>query len=151
MNKAASAGAKRAETYIDPDDPRFANPENMDAEIKKCCKERGMAVPENDAQMISCIYHSLANKYREVITSLQGMASFTIDKLHVIGGGSVNKFMSQLTADTIGMPVIAGPSEGTAIGNAMIQAQAVGLYKNRWEMRKAVAEAIGTKVYTPNK
>jgi hypothetical protein len=49
------------------------------------------------------------------------------------------------------MPVIAGPSEGTAIGNAMIQAQAVGLYKNRWEMRKAVAEAIGTKVYTPNK
>ena len=132
-------------SYIDPDDPRFANPENMDAEIKKCCKERGMAVPENDAQMISCIYHSLANKYREVITSLQGMASFTIDKLHVIGGGSVNKFMSQLTADTIGMPVIAGPSEGTAIGNAMIQAQAVGLYKNRWEMRKAVAEAIGTK------
>lgn len=138
-------------SYIDPDDPCFANPENMDAEIKKCCKERGMAVPENDAQMISCIYHSLANKYREVITSLQGMASFTIDKLHVIGGGSVNKFMSQLTADTIGMPVIAGPSEGTAIGNAMIQAQAVGLYKNRWEMRKAVAEAIGTKVYTPNK
>ena len=79
------------------------------------------------------------------------MASFTIDKLHVIGGGSVNKFMSQLTADTIGMPVIAGPSEGTAIGNAMIQAKAVGLYKDRWDMRKAVAKAIGTKTYLPNK
>lgn len=136
---------------IDPDDPRFANPENMDAEIKKCCAETGQQVPANDAQMISCIYHSLANKYRDVITALQGMASFTIDKLHVIGGGSVNKFMSQLTADTIGMPVIAGPSEGTAIGNAMIQAKAVGLYKDRWEMRKAVDKAIGTKTYMPQK
>lgn len=135
---------------IDPDGPRFANPENMDAEIKKSCAERGLPVPANDAQMISCIYHSLAQKYRDVITSLQSMASFTIDKLHVIGGGSLNRTMNQLTADTIGMPVIAGPSEGTAIGNAMIQAQAMGLYKDRWEMREAVDKAIGTTIYYPN-
>lgn len=136
-------------SYIDPNDPRFANPENMDAEIKNSCKERGMVVPQNDAQMISCIYHSLANKYRDVIVSLQDMAPFTIDKLHVIGGGSVNKVMSQLTSNAIGMPVIAGPSEATAIGNAMIQAKAAGLYNNRWEMRKAVTNNIGTKTYTP--
>ena len=138
-------------SVFNPDDPRFANPDDMDAEIKAYCKENGMAVPANDAQTISCIYHSLACRYREVITSLQSMASFTIDKLHVIGGGSVNKLMSQLTADTIGMPVIAGPAEGTAIGNAMIQAKAVGLYKDRWEMRAAVAKAIGTITYYPQK
>lgn len=138
-------------SMINPDDPRFANPDDMDAEIKKACQEQGDPVPQNDAQMISCIYHSLTRRYKEVITSLQSMASFTIDKLHVIGGGSANKFMSQLTADTIGMPVIAGPSEGTAIGNAMIQAKAAGIYKDRWEMREAVSHSIDTKIYLPKK
>lgn len=135
--------------YIDPDDTRFANPEDMDAEIKNSCRERGMKVPQNDAQMISCIYHSLARRYKEVIDSLQSMAPFTIDRLHVIGGGSMNKFMSQLTADTLGMEVIAGPTEATAIGNAMIQAKAVGLYTDRWQMRQAVDRTIGTKLYAP--
>ncbi len=136
---------------VNPDDPRFANPDDMDAEIKSSCRERGMAVPATDAQTVSCIYHSLAQRYREVIASLQSMAPFTIDKLHVIGGGSANRLMSQLTADTIGMPVVAGPAEATAIGNAMIQAKAMGLYRDRWEMRAAVAKAVGTTTYYPAK
>ena len=122
-----------------------------DEEIKKACRESGQKAPETDAQTISCIYHSLAHRYTEVIAALQDMASFDIDKLHVIGGGSVNKVMSQLTADTIQMPVIAGPSEATAIGNAMIQAKAAGLYSDRWDMRRAVASNIGTKTYYPQK
>ena len=136
---------------VDPDDPRFANPDNMAEAIKEYCREHGNPVPANDAQMISCILHSLAAKYLDVIKALQSMASFNIDKLHIIGGGSANKTMCQLTADTIGMPVIAGPAEATAIGNAMIQAQAAGLYKDRWEMRAAVARTIGTVTYMPQK
>ena len=90
-------------------------------------------------------------RYKEVFNWLKEFADTEIDVLHIIGGGSLNGYLNQMTADACGVKVIAGPQEGTAIGNAMIQAQAVGLYKSRWEMRKAVAEAIGTKVYTPNK
>ena len=136
---------------IDPDDPRFAAPKDMDAEIKAALAGSGQAVPENDAQMISCIYHSLTKRYKEVIAMLQGFASFKIDKLHVIGGGSANKLMSQLTADTLGIPVIAGPVEGTAIGNIMIQAKVAGLVKDRWEMRRIIADSIETRTYMPNK
>jgi rhamnulokinase len=100
--------------------------------------------------MISCIYHSLTRKYKDVIAMLQNFASFTIDKLHVIGGGSANKFVSQLTADTLGMPVIAGPVEGTAIGNIMMQAKVAGLVKDRWEMRRIIADSIEVRTYMPN-
>ena len=136
---------------VDPDDPRFANPDNMVEAIKAYCLEHGLPAPADDAQLVSCIYHSLASKYKSVIEALQEMAPFSIDKLHIIGGGSMNKTMNQLTADTIGMPVVAGPSEATAIGNAMIQAQAAGLYKDRWEMRAAVARTTGTLTYMPKK
>lgn len=136
---------------VDPDDPRFANPDNMVEAIKAYCREHGLPAPADDAQLVSCIYHSLAAKYKSVIEALQEMAPFSIDKLHIIGGGSMNKTMNQLTADTIGMPVVAGPSEATAIGNAMIQAQAAGLYKDRWEMRAAVARTTGTLTYMPRK
>ena len=135
---------------IDPDDPRFAAPKDMDAEIKAAVAESEQPVPKNDAQMISCIYHSLTRKYKDVIAMLQNFASFTIDKLHVIGGGSANKFVSQLTADTLGMPVIAGPVEGTAIGNIMMQAKVAGLVKDRWEMRRIIADSIEVRTYMPN-
>jgi rhamnulokinase len=135
---------------IDPDDPRFAAPKDMDAEIKAAVAESGQPVPQNDAQMISCIYHSLTRKYKDVIAMLQNFASFTIDKLHVIGGGSANKFVSQLTADTLGMPVIAGPVEGTATGNIMMQAKVAGLVKDRWEMRRIIADSIEVRTYMPN-
>ncbi len=137
-------------SVIDPDDPRFAAPKDMDAEIKAALAESGQQVTVNDAQMISCIYHSLTKKYKDVIAMLQSFASFTIDKLHVIGGGSANKLVSQLTADTLGIPVIAGPVEGTAIGNIMMQAKVAGLVKDRWEMRRIIGNSIETKTYIPN-
>ena len=137
-------------SVINPDDPRFAAPKDMDAEIKAALRESGQAVPCNDGEMISCIYHSLTARYKEVLAMLQDFASFKIEKLHVIGGGSANKLVSQLTADTLGIPVIAGPVEGTAIGNIMIQAKVAGLVKDRWEMRRIIADSIQTNIYMPN-
>ena len=102
-----------------------------------------------DFPMISCIYHSLTKRYVDVIAMLQGFASFKIEKLHVIGGGSANKLLSTLTANALGIPVIAGPVEGTAIGNVMLQAKAAGLVKDRWEMRRIIANSIETKTYLP--
>ena len=136
---------------INPDDPRFAAPADMDAEIKAACRESGQRVPETDGEMVSCIYHSLADRYKEVLAALGEFAPFKIEKLHVIGGGSANATVSQITADTIGLPVVAGPPEATAIGNVMMQAKAVGLVADRWEMRRLIADAFEVKTYYPNK
>ena len=130
---------------IDPDDPRFANPENMVEAITS------VIGPASDGQIVSCIYHSLADKYAKVLESLQGFAPYKIDKLHIIGGGSANDLMSQWTADAIGLPVVAGPTEATAIGNVMIQAKAAGLVKDRWDMRKMIAKAFAVKTFFPAK
>ena len=76
-------------------------------------------------------------------------APFPIEKLHVIGGGSANDTMSQWTANALGIPVVAGPVEATAIGNLMVQAKAMSLVKDRWEMRRLIAEQVKVKTFKP--
>ena len=129
---------------INPDDPRFAHPDDMVAEILSA-----LGSDASDAQIVSCIFHSLAERYKEVLEMLQGFAPFRIEKRHIIGGGSVNELLNQWTADAIGMPVIAGPTEATAIGNIMVQAKAAGLVRDRWEMRRLIAEAFSVKTFYP--
>ncbi|MBQ8022583.1 MAG: rhamnulokinase [Bacteroidales bacterium] len=146
--------AKASESYagrIHPDDPRFANPADMDAEIRRALAESGQSVPQSDGEMIRCIYRSLACRYKEVLDMLRGFAPFPIEKLHVIGGGSANAYLNQLTADTLGIPVVAGPTEATAIGNVMLQAQAAGLVADRWDMRRLVADAFAVQTFYPAK
>ena len=121
----------------------------MEAEIKNALTNNGFAVPANDAELLSCIYHSLAERYKEVLDMLQEMAPFKIEKLHIIGGGSANALLNQWTANAIGMPVVAGPTEATAIGNLMVQAKAAGSVSDRWAMRKIITHNIETKTYTP--
>ena len=128
---------------INPDDPRFANPADMVAEIE------AVIGPASDAQIVSCIYHSLADRYKEVVDMLQTFAPFPIEKLHVIGGGNANDTMSQWTADALGIPVVAGPTEATAIGNVMFQARTAGLVKDRWEVREMIADAFAVKTFYP--
>jgi len=129
---------------INPDDPRFAAPANMVEEIV------AVIGPATDAQIVSCIYHSLADRYKAVVDMLQTFAPFPIEKLHVIGGGSANDTMSQWTADALGIPVVAGPTEATAIGNLMIQARAAGLVQDRWEMRRMIAKTFSVKTFYPS-
>jgi len=134
---------------INPDDPIFANPASMLGAIQTYCKTNGVVPPANDSEIVRCIYKSLAARYKYILDILQSMAPFKISKLHIIGGGAQNPLMNQWAADELGIPVLAGPSEATAIGNIMIQAQAVGLVKDRWEYRKVIAEAFKPEVYMP--
>ncbi len=139
---------------INPDNPRFAAPDNMVEEILRSAQDdKGVILNEvknlSDAQIVSCIYHSLADRYKEVLDMLRRFAPFRIEKLHIIGGGSANELLNQWTADAIGMPVVAGPTEATAIGNIMMQAKAAGIVKDRWEMRRMIADAFKMKTYTP--
>jgi len=145
MAQSAKAYAGR----INPDDPRFAHPTDMGAEIAKALIDKGYAAPANDAELLSCIYHSLAERYKEVLDMLKEMSHFPIEKLHIIGGGSANDLSNQWTADAIRMPVVAGPTEATAIGNLMVQAKAAGLVKDRWAIRRMIANTFPFKTFHP--
>ena len=80
---------------------------------------------------------------------MKEFASFPIDTLHIIGGGSLNEYLDQFTANSTGVEVLAGPQEGTAIGNIMLQAKACGIVKDIWEMRRIIADSIEMKRFVP--
>ena len=92
-------------------------------------------MPQTHAELIRCIFESLALKYKDILEKFRVLAPFPIEKLHIIGGGSKNRLLDQFTANAIGIPVVAGPSEATAIGNIMLQARAAGCVNSLQEMR----------------
>jgi rhamnulokinase len=108
-------------SLIDPDDPLFMNPENMPEAISEYCRRTGQAVPETIPEFGRCIFESLALKYRIVLDQLKEVSPHPIEKIHMIGGGSLNTLLCQFTADATGLPVIAGPAEATALGNILVQ------------------------------
>ena len=143
-------------SIINPDDKAFANPPSMIEAIQTYCRETGQAVPETPAEICRCIFDSLALRYRQVFQWLKefylstGKPSSTINVLHIIGGGSLNKYLNQFTADACGVEVLAGPQECTAIGNIMLQAKAMGLVKDIWEMRRIIANSVDLVAYHPS-
>lgn len=136
-------------SFINPDSPQFANPTSMVDAIRDFCRQTGQPVPETFQRIVRCIFESLALRYRQVLEMLRGIAPFPIEKLHVIGGGSLNAHLMQMTANSIGLPVVTGPVEGTALGNICLQAKAAGLVRDRFEMRKLIAASIDTKTFMP--
>lgn len=144
-----SMEAAAFQSFIFPDAPDFANPTSMVEAIQGYCQRTGQPVPQDYKAMARCIFESLAMRYRQVLDYLKGMAPFPIEKLHVIGGGSKNGYLMQMAANSIGMPVVTGPVEGTAIGNIMLQAKAAGLVSDMFEMRRMIADSIEQKTYLP--
>ncbi len=136
-------------SLINPDDEAFANPPSMIEAIRTYCRKTGQHVPEGYAEICRCIFDSLALRYRQVFTWLKEFADFDIDVLHIIGGGSLNNYLNQFTADSCGVTVLAGPQEGTAIGNVMLQAKASGLVKDIREMRGIIAQSLELKRFEP--
>ena len=136
-------------SLINPDDDCFANPADMEKAIAEYCRATGQAVPEKRGQVVRCIFESLALRYRQVLENLRSLSPRPIDTLHVIGGGSRNDLLNQFTANAIGIPVVAGPSEATAIGNVMIQAMAAGEATDVAGMRQLINRSIPLKTYQP--
>ena len=136
-------------SIINPDDKAFANPPSMIEAIQQYCRETGQTVPETPAEICRCIFDSLALRYRQVFLWLKEFATFDLNVLHIIGGGSLNKFLNQFTADALGVEVLAGPQECTAIGNIMLQAKASGDVADIWAMRAIIANSVEMVPYHP--
>jgi rhamnulokinase len=137
------------EGLIFPDDPSFANPPSMTAAIREYCRRTGQPAPESPADYCRCIFRSLAFRYRQVVEILGSMCDFPIRRLHVIGGGSRNRYLMQYAANALNMPVICGPVEGTALGNVLMQMKASGTADTLTRMREISAASVELVTYFP--
>ena len=135
---------------IDPDHTSFLNPPDMPQAITDFCIRSGQKPPQTHGEFIRCIFESLAMKYRLTLDSIRSVVSYPIEKVHIIGGGANNELLCQYSANALGIPVIAGPTEATAIGNILIQAKAMKAVGSLDEIRSVVIESFDTKVFEPD-
>lgn len=147
--QASAMEAEAFRSFINPDDAVFANPKSMLTAIKDYCRNTNQPIPETPAEICRCIFDSLAMRYRQVFSWLCEFADFDIHTLHIIGGGSMNVYLDQFTANACGVRVKAGPQECTAIGNIMLQAKAAGDVSDIWAMRSIIARSVEPRIFEP--
>jgi rhamnulokinase len=122
----AAAQEPPLRSVVNPDDPAFLPPGDMPERIARACLESGQPVPLSRAAFVRCILDSLALAHRRAVRAAAELSGREIAVVHVVGGGALNALLCQLTADACGLPLIAGPVEATALGNALVQARALG-------------------------
>ena len=134
---------------FDPNDGRFLPPGDYPALIAAWCAERGQPAPEDHGAIARSVFESLALAYRHVLETLDALADHRTEVIHVVGGGSQNALLCQMTADATGLPVVAGPTEATVIGNALVQLIALGELGSIAEARALVARSAELQRYEP--
>ncbi|WP_138753208.1 rhamnulokinase [Paenibacillus sinopodophylli] len=135
--------------FIDPDDPLFLHPGDMPARIADYCLRTGQTPPASNGAIVRCILESLALKYRYVLELTEQLSGQAFGGLHMVGGGIQNTLLCQWTANAIGKPVWAGPIEGSAIGNLIVQWIASGKLADIWEARKVIRDSFPVDTYEP--
>lgn len=146
------AAADRAEPFrciVDPDIPEFLSPPDMLAAIRHACVRSGQPAPETVGALVRCGLESLAVRYRVTLDDLEELVAHRLDTIRIVGGGSQNRVLCQLTADACRRPVVAGPAEAAALGNLMVQAVATGDLHDLAEGRAAIGSSVNLAMYEP--
>ena len=137
-------------TVVNMEDPRLLPPGDMSARLAQMARETGQPIPQTPPEFTRCILDSLALDYRRVIRQASQLADTPIDIVHIVGGGCRNHLLNQLTSEATGLPVVAGPAEGTALGNLLVQARAVGaLAGDLLALRQVVRASSELRTYSP--
>ncbi|HEX9997345.1 MAG TPA: rhamnulokinase family protein [Abditibacterium sp.] len=137
-------------SFIEPDDARFAAPPSMPDAIRGYCRETGQKEPQTPGELVRCCLDSLALKYRWTFEKLSVLSGQNLESLNIVGGGTQNRLLSQLTADCLGVPVVCGPIEATATGNILLQAMARGEIGGAGDIRAVVRNSFQTETFEPN-
>ncbi|SFK04173.1 rhamnulokinase [Streptosporangium canum] len=143
---AAAAQAPPFQAVFDPDDPAFLPPGDMPARIAAFCERTGQRPPAGRAQVVRCVMESLALAYRRAVRDAVRLSGQEVEVVHVVGGGARNTLLCQMTADATGLPVVAGPVEAAALGNALVQARAQGVVS---DIRALVRQGERLVTYHP--
>jgi rhamnulokinase len=148
---AAAARVPAFTAVVDPDDARFLPPGDMPARIAKACAATGQTPPQSQAETVRCILDSLALAYRRSVRRAAELSGRDVEVVHLVGGGARNTLLCQLTADACGLPVVAGPVEAAALGNALVQARAGGVLAGGLpELRRLLALTQEVRTYEPS-
>ncbi|WP_189185991.1 rhamnulokinase [Streptomyces albiflavescens] len=145
----AAAEVAPLRSVVDAGDAAFLTPGRMPARIADACRESGQPVPESPAEVTRCILDSLALAHSRAIGAAQSLADHPVDVVHIVGGGTRNALLCQLTADACGLPVVAGPAEAAALGNVLVQARTHGLVGDRTSMRRLLTRTQPLERYEP--
>jgi rhamnulokinase len=143
----SAAAAKPRLATIDPD--AFLEPGRMPARIAEYCRQTGQPAPQDPGQVTRVILESLAERYKQVLASIEKLTARRIRTIHIVGGGSQNRLLNQLVANVTGRTVAAGPVEATAIGNVLIQAMGAGVVSDLEEARQIVARSFPVEEFYP--
>lgn len=144
-----AAEAEPFAALIDPDDPSFLAPGDMPTRIRAFCQKTHQSIPRTEGQILRTVCESLALKYRYVLDKMLALTGRYIERLHIIGGGTQNTLLCQMTADAVGHLVITGPIEATALGNAIVQYIALGELEDIAQARHLLSMSLDTRVYEP--
>ncbi|WP_373430425.1 rhamnulokinase [Streptomyces achromogenes] len=147
LRDAAAAPALRS--VVDAGDAVFLAPGRMPERIAEACRASGQPVPGTPGEITRCILDSLALAHRRAVEDAQRLAGHAVDAVHIVGGGTRNTLLCQLTADACGLPVVAGPTEAAALGNVLVQARAHGLVGDRADIRRLLARTQPLTRYEP--
>lgn len=146
------AAAKEASDFyscVDPDEKRFLAPASMIEEVKAACCDSEQPVPETTGEVMQCVYNSLTEDYRQAVETLQSLTGKSYTSLNIVGGGSQDDYLNQQTANATGLPVFAGPTEGTALGNLMVQFMHAGIFSDLAKARAAIRKSFEIKEFQP--
>ncbi|MFE2884433.1 rhamnulokinase family protein [Streptomyces sp. NPDC059272] len=147
LREAARVPALRS--VVDAGDAGFLAPGRMPERIADACRASGQPVPASRGEITRCILDSLALAHRRAVGEAQELAGHPVDVVHIVGGGTRNALLCQLTADACGLPVVAGPTEAAALGNVLVQARAHGLVGDLAGMRRLLARTQPSTRYEP--
>ncbi|MFZ2538542.1 MAG: FGGY-family carbohydrate kinase, partial [Oscillospiraceae bacterium] len=142
---------KPLQCFIYPNADVFVPSGDMPKRIREFCQKTGQYVPQTDGEIIRCIYESIAMEYRNALNQIVACTNKTYNKIHMLGGGTKDKFLCQLTANATGCDVVAGPIEATSLGNVAVQLIALGEIKNIKDARKIIANSFEPISYSPNR
>ena len=121
----------------------------MPERIAALCEKSNQQIPQTPAQYARCIFDSLVDAYTKVLSQLQTAAGVKVNSINIVGGGSANLLLNQLTADATGLPVYAGPVEATVLGNIMVQMQSMGAIKSLSHGRQIIKDSLTQEVFKP--
>ena len=135
--------------FINPDAPEFVPQGDIPARVREYCRKTGQGIPETAGQIMRCIYESIALKYRLTYDMMRECTGKTYKHIHIVGGGTKDNLLCQMTANATGSKVIAGPIEATALGNIAVQLMAKGLIKDLTHARSVIMNSFEPVRYSP--
>ena len=136
-------------SFIDPNDPLFAAPDDMPLKIQEYCRRTSQPVPETAGEIMRCIYQSLACEFASTLERISALTGHTYSQVNMIGGGTKDKLLCRMTAEATGKTAIAGPVEATALGNGISSLIALGELKDIREARQVIISSGLTESFEP--